>query len=100
MHETSCDRVTAQGKDHAAALVEEQLRSAMTSNAPKRFTLCNDQYCNSKFNILDVATVHTFVNGPDPRDHLTNECNFLTWLRTGTILSLIGNQLLSLYIYI
>ncbi|KAL4210569.1 hypothetical protein CU097_015396 [Rhizopus azygosporus] len=57
--------------------------------APERFGLCNDEKCSSFFRYLDVS-VHTFVDGPDPRDHLANERNLLTWIRTGTTLSLIG----------
>ncbi|KAI7886935.1 hypothetical protein K492DRAFT_233138 [Lichtheimia hyalospora FSU 10163] len=58
--------------------------------APTRFTLCNDQQCCKRFNYLDFATVHTFIDGPDPRDHFANERNTLIWLRTGMILALIG----------
>jgi hypothetical protein len=60
--------------------------------APERFGLCNDEKCSSFFRYLDVS-VHTFVDGPDPRDHLANERNLLTWIRTGTTLSLIGMML-------
>lgn len=60
--------------------------------APERFGLCNDEKCSSFFRYLDVS-VHTFVDGPDPRDHLANERNLLTWIRTGTTLSLIGIML-------
>ncbi|KAI9251521.1 hypothetical protein BDA99DRAFT_522093 [Phascolomyces articulosus] len=62
----------------------------METNAPSRFTLCNNENCCKKFNYIDVATVHSKVEGPDPRDHCANERNMLTWLRTGMILSLIG----------
>ncbi|CAO3694436.1 unnamed protein product [Rhizopus microsporus] len=34
--------------------------------APERFGLCNDEKCSSFFRYLDVS-VHTFVDGPDPR---------------------------------
>lgn len=57
--------------------------------APKQFGLCDDEKCSRFFKYLDVS-VHTFVDGPDPRDHLANERNLLTWIRTGTTLSLIG----------
>lgn len=60
--------------------------------APTRFTLCNDQQCCKRFNYLDFATVHTFIDGPDPRDHFANERNTLIWLRTGMILALIGKN--------
>ncbi|MBM6383502.1 MAG: DUF202 domain-containing protein [Paenibacillus sp.] len=38
---------------------------------------------------MDLS-VHTIVDGPDPRDHLANERNLLTWVRTGTTLALVG----------
>ena len=63
----------------------------MEKNTPARFALCNNDQCCSKFNFFDFATVHTVVDGPDPRDHFANERNLLTWLRTGMILALIGN---------
>ncbi|KAI8137143.1 hypothetical protein BJV82DRAFT_675119 [Fennellomyces sp. T-0311] len=62
----------------------------METNAPARFTLCNNEKCCSKFNFIDVATVHTVVDGPDPRDHFANERNMLTWLRISMVLALIG----------
>lgn len=37
--------------------------------------------------------MHTKVDGPDPRDHFANERNFLSWLRVGMTLALIGNQI-------
>lgn len=63
--------------------MEEELQ------APECFGLCNNENCSEFFKYLDVS-VHTFVDGPDPRDHLANERNLLTWIRTGTTLSLIG----------
>ncbi|KAI8334126.1 hypothetical protein BD560DRAFT_440784 [Blakeslea trispora] len=57
-------------------------------NAPEQFTLCNNEKCSTKFKYLDYS-IHTVVDGPDPRDHLANERNLLTWIRTGTTLSLI-----------
>ncbi|KAI9484370.1 hypothetical protein BDB00DRAFT_152730 [Zychaea mexicana] len=62
----------------------------METNAPSRFTLCNNDQCCNKFNFIDVATVHSVVDGPDPRDHCANERNLLTWLLTGMVLVLIG----------
>ncbi|KAI8334397.1 hypothetical protein BC941DRAFT_432893 [Chlamydoabsidia padenii] len=54
------------------------------------FISCNDENCSAKFKYLDLA-IHTKVrNAPDPRDHLANERNLLTWLRTGMTLALIG----------
>lgn len=58
-------------------------------NAPESFTTCNNEKCSTVFKYLDVS-VHTIVDGPDPRDHLANERNLLTWIRTGTTLSLVG----------
>ncbi|KAI8984498.1 hypothetical protein BDF20DRAFT_911592 [Mycotypha africana] len=58
-------------------------------HAPEKFIVCNNDKCSSLFKYLDLS-VHTFVDGPDPRDHLANERNLLTWLRTGTTLALIG----------
>ncbi|KAI9494740.1 hypothetical protein BDB00DRAFT_286712 [Zychaea mexicana] len=63
----------------------------METNAPSRFTLCNNDQCCNKFNFIDVATVHSVVDGPDPRDHCANERNLLTWLRTGMVLALIDD---------
>ncbi|KAI9279128.1 hypothetical protein BY458DRAFT_488097 [Sporodiniella umbellata] len=63
--------------------MEEELQ------APEHFGLCNNQRCSDFFKYLDVS-VHTFVDGPDPRDHLANERNLLTWIRMGTTLALIG----------
>ncbi|KAI7907483.1 uncharacterized protein BX663DRAFT_491065 [Cokeromyces recurvatus] len=57
--------------------------------APEKFILCNDEKCSTVFKYLDLS-VHTVVDGPDPRDHLANERNLLTWIRTGTTLALIG----------
>ncbi|GAA5811969.1 hypothetical protein MFLAVUS_005416 [Mucor flavus] len=45
--------------------------------------------CSSVFKYLDLS-VHTVIDGPDPRDHFANERNLLTWVRTGTTLSLVG----------
>lgn len=56
----------------------------------KRFSLCNNEHCCKTFNYLDLLTVHTVVDGPDPRDHFANERNLLTWLRTGLTLALVG----------
>lgn len=58
-------------------------------NAPESFIHCNNEKCSSVFKYLDLS-VHTIVDGPDPRDHLANERNLLTWIRTGTTLSLVG----------
>ncbi|KAI9486544.1 MAG: hypothetical protein EXX96DRAFT_46234 [Benjaminiella poitrasii] len=58
-------------------------------HAPEKFILCNNEKCSTVFKYLDVS-VHTIVDGPDPRDHLANERNLLTWIRTGTTLILIG----------
>ncbi|GAA5795775.1 hypothetical protein HPULCUR_001137 [Helicostylum pulchrum] len=58
-------------------------------NAPESFLLCNDEKCSSIFKYLDLS-VHTVIDGPDPRDHFANERNLLTWVRTGTTLSLVG----------
>ncbi|KAG2230012.1 hypothetical protein BDF21DRAFT_466887 [Thamnidium elegans] len=58
-------------------------------NAPESFLLCNDEKCSSIFKYLDFS-VHTVIDGPDPRDHFANERNLLTWVRTGTTLSLVG----------
>ncbi|KAI8990234.1 hypothetical protein BDB01DRAFT_780551 [Pilobolus umbonatus] len=58
-------------------------------NAPDKFILCNDEKCSNVFKYLDLS-VHTHIDGPDPRDHLANERNLLTWIRTGTTLCLIG----------
>ncbi|KAI8047578.1 uncharacterized protein B0P05DRAFT_592581 [Gilbertella persicaria] len=58
-------------------------------NAPEQFLLCNNEKCSTAFKYLDLS-VHTIVDGPDPRDHLANERNLLTWIRTGTTLALIG----------
>ncbi|GAA5812042.1 hypothetical protein MFLAVUS_005491 [Mucor flavus] len=46
--------------------------------------------CSNIFKYLDLS-VHTIVDGPDPRDHLANERNLLTWVRTGTTLALVEN---------
>lgn len=63
---------------------------AMESNAPARFIACNNQHCSKKFKFIDFATVHTVVDGPDPRDHFANERNLLTWVRVGMVMCLIG----------
>jgi putative membrane protein len=65
-------------------------------NAPEQFILCNNDKCSTVFKYLDLS-VHTVVDGPDPRDHLANERNLLTWIRTGTTLSLVG-KLVSLFV--
>lgn len=65
-------------------------------NAPESFLLCNDEKCSSVFKYLDLS-VHTVIDGPDPRDHFANERNLLTWVRTGTTLSLIGKNVNSSY---
>lgn len=62
----------------------------MESNAPARFIACNNQHCSKKFKLIDFATVHTVVDGPDPRDHFANERNLLTWIRVGMVMCLIG----------
>ncbi|KAI9015846.1 hypothetical protein CLU79DRAFT_837956 [Phycomyces nitens] len=61
----------------------------MESNAHKAFTVCNDEKCSSTFKYLDPS-IHTFIDGPDPRDHFANERNLLTWMRTGMTMSLLG----------
>ncbi|OBZ86617.1 hypothetical protein A0J61_05333 [Choanephora cucurbitarum] len=61
-------------------------------NAPEQFTLCNNEKCSTKFKYLDYS-IHTVVDGPDPRDHLANERNLLTWIRTGTTLALIDYRI-------
>lgn len=61
-------------------------------NAPEKFILCNNEKCSTTFKYLDVS-VHTIVDGPDPRDHLANERNLLAWIRTGTTLSLVGKKM-------
>ncbi|KAI8096939.1 uncharacterized protein BX664DRAFT_325228 [Halteromyces radiatus] len=54
------------------------------------FTKCNDEKCSTYFKYLD-SVIHTkVIAAPDPRDHLANERNLLTWLRTGMTLALIG----------
>ncbi|KAI9366468.1 hypothetical protein BD770DRAFT_405747 [Pilaira anomala] len=58
-------------------------------NAPESFLLCNDEKCSTIFKYLDYS-IHTIIDGPDPRDHFSNERNLLTWIRTGTMLSLLG----------
>ncbi|GAN00787.1 hypothetical protein MAM1_0002d00211 [Mucor ambiguus] len=58
-------------------------------NAPEKFILCNNEKCSTVFKYMDIS-VHTVVDGPDPRDHLANERNILAWIRTGTTLSLVG----------
>lgn len=58
-------------------------------NAPESFVLCNNEKCSTVFKYMDIS-VHTIVDGPDPRDHLANERNLLTWIRTGTTLALVG----------
>jgi hypothetical protein len=69
-------------------------------NAPEQFISCNNEKCSTVFKYLDLS-VHTIVDGPDPRDHLANERNLLTWIRTGTTLSLVGMVTLPvIYIYI
>ena len=68
-------------------------------NAPEQFTLCNNEKCSTKFKYLDYS-IHTVVDGPDPRDHLANERNLLTWIRTGTTLALIGIEEESHCVYI
>lgn len=62
------------------------------SNNDKRFIACNDKHCSTTYKYLDWV-VHTKVDGPDPRDHFANERNFLSWLRVGMTLALIGNQI-------
>ncbi|CDH51669.1 predicted protein [Lichtheimia corymbifera JMRC:FSU:9682] len=59
------------------------------SNDDKRFIACNDKHCSTTYKYLDWV-VHTKVDGPDPRDHFANERNFLSWLRVGMTLALIG----------
>ncbi|ORZ05992.1 hypothetical protein BCR42DRAFT_427438 [Absidia repens] len=62
----------------------------MESNSDSPFISCNNVNCSTRFKYLDFA-IHTKVrNQPDPRDHLANERNLLTWLRTGMTLALIG----------
>jgi hypothetical protein len=64
--------------------------SEMESNIDPPFISCNDEKCSTRFKYLD-SVIHTKVrNAPDPRDHLANERNLLTWLRTGVTLTLIG----------
>lgn len=64
----------------------------MESNSDLPFIACNNERCSAKFKYLD-SVVHTKVrNQPDPRDHLANERNLLTWLRTGMTLALIGKK--------
>lgn len=58
-------------------------------NAPEQFVSCNNEKCSTVFKYLDLS-VHTVIDGPDPRDHLANERNLLTWIRTGTTLALVG----------
>lgn len=65
-------------------------------NAPEKFILCNNEKCSTVFKYMDLS-VHTVVDGPDPRDHLANERNILAWIRTGTTLSLVG-KLISLLV--
>ncbi|KAI9488038.1 hypothetical protein BDB00DRAFT_850404 [Zychaea mexicana] len=54
-----------------------------------RFILCNDQHCSKKFKYTDWV-IHTKIDGPHPRDHFASERTFLSWLRTGMTLVLIG----------
>ncbi|KAI8343139.1 hypothetical protein BC941DRAFT_410522, partial [Chlamydoabsidia padenii] len=62
----------------------------MESNIDLPCISCTDEICSTHFKYLD-SVIHTKVrNAPDPRDHLANERNFLTWLRTGVTLTLIG----------
>lgn len=65
------------------------------SNDDKRFIACNDKHCSTTYKYLDWV-VHTKVDGPDPRDHFANERNFLSWLRVGMTLALIGNPQLDM----
>ncbi|KAI9276720.1 hypothetical protein BDA99DRAFT_493953 [Phascolomyces articulosus] len=57
------------------------------NNTP--FILCNNHHCSEKFKYTDWV-IHTKVDGPDPRDHFASERTFLSWLRTGMTLALIG----------
>ncbi|KAI8393370.1 uncharacterized protein BYT42DRAFT_609167 [Radiomyces spectabilis] len=63
--------------------------SNLESRLPKRFIACNNQQCSKVYKYLDLS-IHTKIEGPDPRDHFANERNMLTWLRTGMTLCLIG----------
>ncbi|KAI8139310.1 hypothetical protein BJV82DRAFT_716784 [Fennellomyces sp. T-0311] len=63
--------------------------SIETQDNTDRFIACNNEDCSTMFKYSDW-TIHTKIDGPDPRDHFANERNFLSWLRTGSTLSLIG----------
>ncbi|KAI8068337.1 hypothetical protein BC940DRAFT_299730 [Gongronella butleri] len=67
------------------------LFSTMDTDRP--FILCNNEKCSTRFKYMD-STIHTKIDGPDPRDHFANERNLLTWLRTGMTLALIGFMVL------
>lgn len=68
---------------------EKKKKMDVELNAPEKFILCNNEKCSTVFKYMDIS-VHTVVDGPDPRDHLANERNTLAWIRTGTTLSLVG----------
>lgn len=73
----------------SSPLNSEKKKMDVELNAPEKFILCNNEKCSTVFKYMDIS-VHTVVDGPDPRDHLANERNILAWIRTGTTLSLVG----------
>ncbi|KAI9316987.1 hypothetical protein BX666DRAFT_2027063 [Dichotomocladium elegans] len=73
--------------DAVSAVVSEVLEEALTEDRP--FITCNGSYCSTRFKYTDWV-VHSKIDGPDPRDHFANERNFLSWLRMGMTLALIG----------
>ena len=66
--------------------------SIETQDDANHFHICHKDYCNEAFKYTDW-TVHSKIDGPDPRDHFANERNFLSWLRVGMTLSLIGKKI-------